>query len=485
MAGMKWGPAWSGQPNVVFYVTWLGLLMIGTVVASAKTRRREDWLLGIFCLATVIFSMGENIPGFTAIQTAIPLFRVSRNPSMVLMLTNLALILWVASALTRFNMSRRWFQVAVGLLGLSVVMAAIATSLCYWQFDSLWGMVDQVLGSRLSASQFHTLARDQVIAQIITQSWLVASALTLAAVWALKNRWWSLVVLFLMFDMLYHTQAMFFYGPAQVYPTIGAISPAANLVPADPQHRWLTRNFNQPYTDYGSYWEAMVVRAPFSDSFVDAKELETTEHAQRLRNGLTPNWNAVYEIPTIHGYTALVPQDFAGFWERDGEAGINAVDMIELSNPLLQKWSVGYYLVDTWFKISEPLPGELIAQFENWQLYRLPALSRFRYGDDTPAELEFLSENPNQLDFTFTNASQAGLLRVADRYDRNWQAEVNGLPVTITNDAGQRLFPIQAGQNRVVMTYRPRYLRWGLWITILGLGTSAGWWLWARRQPSA
>jgi len=483
-AGMKWGPAWSGQPNVVFYITWLGLGLIGSVITSAKTRKKDDWFFGIFCVVTLLFALGENIPGFGLLQQLLPLFRITRYPSMVLMLTNLTLALWVASALSRFKVTRSWFLVIGWGLGFSLFGSILAVVVSHWHFEVLWQVADQLLGFRLSSGQFHTLAKDQVIAQVIAQSWLMATLLTLGAVWALTQKRWWLLVIFMTIDLVYHTQAMFFFGPNSVYPLTGADSAVAKLVAPDPSYRWLTRNSNQPYTDYGSYWEAMVVRAPFSDSFVDDYELATTDHAQRLRDGLTPNWNMVYQVPTIHGYTSLLPQDFATLWESDGVVGINFIDQIKLENELLRSWAVRYYAVDTWFKVAEALPPEVVATTQQWQLYHLPALSRFRFTDDSAVSLLAFIETPNRLELNFENASNSASLRIADRYDRDWRAAVNGQSVTIQKSESMRLVPIEPGPNKVVLTYAPRWFWLGLSISLLTVSGILGWW-WIVRNPLA
>ena len=98
-------------------------------------------------------------------------------------------------------------------------------------------------------------------------------------------------------ELLVNTQGMFYFAPNKIYDTQTGNSQdlIAQLnieMPIDlsvahkkitleddwieepksknvtNNYRILTRNSNLPYTDYGSYWEAMVVRKPFSDSFV-------------------------------------------------------------------------------------------------------------------------------------------------------------------------------------------------------------------------
>ncbi|MBU0576492.1 YfhO family protein, partial [Patescibacteria group bacterium] len=234
--------------------------------------------------------------------------------------------------------------------------------------------------------------------------------------------------------------------------------------------RILTRNSNTAYTDYGSYWEAMIVRRPFSDSFVDSEELQQFSHVQHLRDGLTPNWNMVYGVPVVHGYTALLPQDYAHLWQTSVNPRINFIDRIEPDNDLLKQWAVKYYLVDAWFDIQEDLTRyPLVAEYKNWSLYELPTLTRFRFGDATSAELKDFNETPNQISFLVDNQTNQSQLIMADRYDVNWLAKVNGEKVEIENYQDMRMIEIQPGKNEVRFYYYPRLFYLGLVISGLTL----------------
>lgn len=93
--GMKWGPAWNGQPNVGIYVTWLGWLAIGVTFIQRLFNKSKTWLkkldhetmlFGFFTVVTLVFSLGEYLPGFNVVQQFIPFFRIARYPSMVILL---------------------------------------------------------------------------------------------------------------------------------------------------------------------------------------------------------------------------------------------------------------------------------------------------------------------------------------------------------------------------------------------------------------
>jgi peptidoglycan/LPS O-acetylase OafA/YrhL len=77
--GFKWGPAWSGYPNVLFYLTWPGLLLL-----INAGRRKQNRALLFVCVLTIGLALGNNLPFFELIQKTVPFFKVSRGPSMIL-----------------------------------------------------------------------------------------------------------------------------------------------------------------------------------------------------------------------------------------------------------------------------------------------------------------------------------------------------------------------------------------------------------------
>lgn len=507
--GMKWGPAWSGQPNVGIYLSWLGLLALGvSLIRLLKNRvvpqrQREIAFFAVFTLLSLIFSLGQYLPGFSLIQLLIPLFKIARYPSMIMILTNLIMILWVIQGLSTWKLTQKSFRIWVLLGGLSLTLSGLSWLGWRLNFTWIWTQLDQVLG--LSSSQFHTLSRDRVIVGQILSNLMINSAFFLASIYLLwrQKHWW--LVLVLLVEVLVNTQGLFYFAPKQIYETQNQLAQevrapikldSAQLgrdsLASGFQTRVLTRNSNTPYTDYGSYWEAMVVRAPFSDSFVDEVELREFNHPQNLKTGLTPNWNIVFQVPMIHGYTTLLPQDYARLWQTSDQPRINFIDRIELSNPLLSEWAVGYYLVDTWFEVKEDLSkyelvaelGEKMGQPGRWRVYQLPALPRFRFEDGLGVELENFTENPNQISFALENSAAHSELIVADRYDKNWEVSVNGQEVELENYQGMRKIPLQPGLNKVKLVYVPRAFYWGVVIsslTLVGFGLYKK--LGAHREP--
>lgn len=473
VAGIKWGPAWSGQPNVVFYLTWVGLVSL--VLKFLLQREKLDHWFFWPILASLIFALGGNLPGFDQLQAALPFLKIARYPSMILIVTNLGLIIWLLQTWQNWSLPKWWSQSLQILSGTIALVSGIGLWLAKSDyFGQLWQFIDGLLRHKLSGGGFHTLARDQLIAQMILENLVVVGALSVLAFKWLHGKQWFKFWLVVTVELWYCTQGMFFFAPQSIYDYQAA---ATLVLPTQPaqgwQYRSLTRNVNQPYADYGTYWEAMVVRRPFSDSFVTAAELTQFQNLTHLRDGYTPDWNLAWNLPMVHGYTTLLPQDYDALWRAsvkpEVSPRINFLIETPLDNQLLRDWAVKYYLVDTQFQIKEDLSMlPMVAADRAWEVREIPgALARFRFDDTTPALLFQVTETPNQLSFTVQNTANQAHLIMADRYDPDWQATANGQKTTIENLQGMRRLPLQLGENKIVLKYRPKYAYSGLVISLV------------------
>lgn len=487
--GYKWGPSWSRSPNFSLYFGWFSFVLVVWWLIKGKKTKLDAFLLLVSFGATA-YAFGEILPGYSFIRT-IPILGSARGVSTVLMIPALLLSLWLATifnSLANSAISRRFLTFLGGLLvGLSVI-SILGYLAVQTHFDQLWFGIDAFLGGRLTQSAFHTVDRDQIIFSTILFSLLLVSVVTLCALLALQKKWFGCIVVLVAIDLAYFSSGYFWFGSGNLY----TISPEEQsvvklLVDVDLQnYRVLTRNYNAPYTDFGAYAEALTVRSPFSDSYVDEEELREFAHAQRMRDGLTPDWNEVVGVPIIHGYTTLLPADMHTVFSKsaDIDPSINDLPEIKTSNPELQRWATKYYIVDKWFPTyGEVFPEKVTAEDDRWAVYEIPGvLSRFRFDNEQPVELLSHVENPNRIALTFVNDINRSSLIVADRYDKDWQAVVNGQGVAMENFGGLRKIPIQPGQNEVVMTYVPRAFYWGLSISLVTLGCLLFGMVWHRRR---
>ncbi|MBD3250238.1 MAG: hypothetical protein GF381_01540 [Candidatus Pacebacteria bacterium] len=469
-AGFAWGPVWAGKTNDVFYFGWLGLVVLGFKLFFQK-KNWTDWLLLSVASFYLIFSLGEYLPGYSLIQQLLPLFRVGRYPSMALLVSVFLLVLLIAQTLPELIKKLEKVRLDRLLVGLLLVWLILVA--CYGllraNFDQLWTNFDRLSGMRLTQSQFHTLERDQIIAQEVLENLLVSVGVFGLSLLLIKKKKKGWLAVLLALDLFYATQLMFLFAPAQVYQPE---QPAFLPINSDQaQHRLLIRNSNHPYTGFESYWEALAIRRPFSDSFVEQEELAEFNHAQMLKQGLTPDWNMVYQQPVVQGYTTLFPRDYAKVWQQSAQTRINSLDQIEVKDRqgLLADWAVKYYLVDNWFQVEDELEGlPVLEEKGRWSLYQLPSKSRFRFEDGSALDLSLaqLEETPNKIKLEFENLGHEKLI-LADRFDPNWKVKINDQVAQIEQIKGMRQIKLVEGKNELIFSYQPVLFYIGIVISLV------------------
>ncbi|PJC42601.1 MAG: hypothetical protein CO040_03600 [Candidatus Pacebacteria bacterium CG_4_9_14_0_2_um_filter_36_8] len=498
-SGMKWGPAWSGQPNVGIYVTWLGLLALATSFFVTLTKLinrkklvkedQETLLFFLITLFSLIFSLGQYLPGFEFIQKLFPLFRIARYPSMVMIVTNVVMILWAVRALQKWQLSKQQFRLWL-LFGIGLFIASLFGLLgWHYGFEWAWHWLDSFVSFSLSSGSFHTLERDKIIVFEILRNILFNSIFFIASIYFFWTKKTRIVALILVLELLVNTQGLFYFAPNKIYDLVTPNSQqllqkmGMESDENKPFHyRALTRNSNMPYTDYGSYWEAMVVRVPFSDSFVDEQELVDFKHVQNLRDGMTPDWNMVFGLPVVNGYATLLPSDYAKIWQVTDQPRINFVDQINPNNKLLDDWAVKYYLVDSWFKLDEDLSnfsliGVVGEDNRWWVLERPTALDRFRFEDNSIQGITAKKETPGRVDLVINNEGYESLI-MADRYDDNWRVFINNEEKSIENFNGMRKVKLDDGEQVVTFVYYPKWFIFGFIISgLTAISMGIWWWL--------
>lgn len=463
-AGYRWGINWNGFPNLGVYVSWLGLWLPFLILKTKKFISTDKFYLGVI-ITSLVLSLGGNLPGFVFLQKLLPFGDAMRGPSIILMITTFVFALWIGDLITRINLKDNFnflnFSLWLGILGSIVLLVLVS-----FNFDLIY----RLLIDYLPMGDFFNFQRlDVLTAAFTAHLWL--HFLFLGLGWWGLHKFKPLVAVVLVFELVFFTQGHLFFAPAAVYQKNDE-SIFSQI--RDPQARVLTRNFNQPYTDFGAYWDALSIRQPFSDSYVDTAELKDWSHLLRMKNGLTPDWNMPAQISMIHGYTTLLPQDINSSFSKPARVAINSLPPISLDDELLKRWAVNYYLVDTWFPYPTGVENlQPIDQKDHWQLYELDALARFRLENDEAIEFTNFNENPNQIKFTFDNQTDQKQLIVADRYDENWQAEINGEPVDLENYQGMRRIMIKPGENQVKFRYVPQLFYVGLLVSGFTLAIAA------------
>lgn len=466
LAGFRWGPAFSGFPQALFY---FGLPGIVALVIFLK--RNRYWLFVFGSL--FLFSLGSYLPGFSTLFQLLPILKFARYPSMAMIPLVLFACLYTPKHFLSLSETKLLATIQKIIpLGVFLSLVTLLLILPFQQFSTLWMHADGFFDDALSASLFHTPARDHIILKIILLDICVVLLFSWLVLWSLQRKRYLLTILFITLDVLVHTQGVLFFGPQSIFPTWKEIETQQQeyAIPLGPQSRAITNNSNQPYIDFGSYWEEMSIRKPFSNSAIDETELQTANRLTQLINTHTPDWNMPFNVPIINGYTTLLPKDFAALWQTSNDPRINFIDYIDLENPLLKQWGVDTLIVDKQFDPENQFKEyPLLSETNSISLYKLDALPRIRYENDAEIEIQKYQENPNSITFQFENPMDFSSIIVADRYDKNWQARVNGISTAIQNHEGMRLLNIQSGTNMVQMRYKPASLYSGAFISLCTL----------------
>lgn len=465
LVGMKWGPSWSKPPNAVWFVPWLIIPVFFWLVWQKKWQK-NDFILLALIIFPVLIALIASLPWLN-IFSQIPILSMTRGVSTILMISTLASALLFVSLLERFAgvfpKKFWWLSGLIVVLTLTLFLLLANSQI----FNSVWQFVDTQLGNRLSNSQFHTLERNRVIVLQALMYGFIHLIFFVVGLWLVQKRqMWALLTI-VSFELAIVSATHFRFAPGNLYSFQGdqlkQVMKDVNIT----QARVLSRNYNAPFTDFGYYYESLVLRQPFANSYVDAEELKTFRHLQRMREAGTPNWNMMAGVSILNGYTTLLPLDVNDRFNASEEVGINNLPEISPSFALNKEWAVKYYLVDTWFDLSgEELPGNLVASQDNLQLFELPnTLPRIRLDNGQEPTFLVFEENPNRLSFKFVNDSSASKIIIADRYTNGWHALVNGEVAVVNNENGMRALSIPSGEVELQMWYWPKSWQTGLIIS--------------------
>ncbi len=474
--GIRWGPGWINMPNVFIYFGWIGALAMASFILKVKKQKKElSWFIA--WLLIIIYSFGRYLP-FDISAIIGP----TRVPSTALIMASFIGSLIISQNLFKFNIKKRFIYFSLGFVLVSLLIYFLIKS----NFDNFWYFINQILKDRLLQSSFHTLEKNYLIFENIFHNLIINSSLFVLSIWLVKKKFYLIFIAILIVDLIFNTQGLMLCAPKKIYSDLENQFIFQEQLEIDDQARSLIRNHNTPFTDFGAYLEATVIRQPFSDSYIDKQELTEFNHLKRMSQGMTPDWNMVAGVNILNGYTTLMPQKMDQLWNENAESSpaINSLPEIKINNPLLSQWSVKYYLVDNWFDVQEDLTHlQTTAEESYWTLYQLPALNRFRFAGETlenqddpdfQLELEKYSETPNKIEFNFDNSANHRHIIIADRYDPNWIAVVNGQSVEVQEFNHMRRVPIEPGLNQVKLTYRPKYFYYGIAISLLALMAGIG-----------
>lgn len=475
--GYFWGPEWDSLVLGGVYLTGIGLALLAISLLKRSFSRREIGLLVGFGLA-LLLALGDATP-FYHIWSAIPVLNFSRGPQHFFVVASLMFSFWLGLKLEQsYHWGRRWLIIAriatAGAVLLSLVMIS-------WQIWSgpIWEMVNRLLGGVVASSSFHTLDRDYLIVSgILLDSWWLMVGM-MGAAWLLAAGRLKYLPYLLALEMVWASSGQIWWARASLYSQAASQPLATQLKDALElnQYRVLIANYNLPYTGFDAIFQNMRRQPAFSQDQT-ANAAISQDPVELLANraaGVTPNWHLASNFPSLTGFVALLPNLFNQQFNPQASMtpAINLLPEIKPDNPWLRHWSVGYYLVDTALVSADALTVldsqfPLAADYDRWRVYQLPqTLTRFRYENYQPAEIEDLVETPNQQRFKLNNSKNRLRLLIADRFAPGWRAQVNDNKVELTDLYGLRSLPIEPGENEIVLTYQPLSLAIGFYVSLL------------------
>ena len=259
------------------------------------------------------------------------------------------------------------------------------------------------------------------------------------------------------------------------------------------------------------------------------------------REFLQPSLNLIYGVPAADGYINLVPDCLTALWGTEKQRGIMDSGLVDASGTLLARPAFAKLLslYNVRFLITpQPVQDEALELlgvygsdahlYENRDtmprafavpehvsvdsidaaldlirstsfdpettvaILQQPDNTRSLNADTTPADTGISDEwtatvhvqdyEPNHVVIS-AELSQPGWLVLSDTHYPGWEATVNGSPTPISQANGcVRAVPLGAGQNAVVLQYRPRLLYIGALISVVSAALLVGAWIALRRR---
>lgn len=477
--GMKWALYWNRGASPGLYLPVL--LVIALWTAFKYSRTRLDLVAGGLVGGSLLLAVLGYL-GYSPLSV-LPLFSSSRGAGLAILPATLILALWAGSAMERFTLTPRWYQLGIRTAILSLIAVSIGLVILWLWFPFLWGQVNAWSAGRL-AHGWHTLDRDRLILLSIgVHTWLQL-ALCIGMVQMLWKKRYQIFVSLLIIDLLIAGFGRIHFGPATLYPTWEEMTSTVHpLARAQGDDRLLLSNGNTPYTDFATYWDAYLLRAPYSDSFVDTAELESLSRLQTMRAIAAPDWNMVYGIRSLNGYGAFVPLDLdRQFAASTSDPSINTLPEIPIDHPRLDAYGVRGYWLDTWYpRTQRPALTKSDLTIQTATLYEFGQTPRRIRVETGTASALSLTETANRQQLSITLASPSTLL-IADRFDPGWHATRNGTPIEIHNQHGIRAIQLPAGESKLDLRFEPSEWTQGVRVTLLTLLCVGLLWIWSGRH---
>ena len=509
--GLTWGPEWNMIKQTHGYVSVFGL-----IACFFAFFRMKGWIERVVvwgAIVSVVFAMGEFIPGIAELYVMLPGLQALRNPSAALViwgyLAPLAVAIGASSAWSWVENSQlirsRWW---IGALALITWFSAVTSS---WWADELWNLANSVLKQGLENS-FFTMDRAVVILQnsLLSVSFLTAMAALVLLVLSRSARtdkplgneshpsklhaFLLIAVVFL--DLRLANASMMQYGPKSLYELRSSQVDWLFQQEDLSRYRIASSTDMLAYTGFTSYYHDMVTFPPFSSSTrFTSEEQETFSELFSRRNNLGSNWNGVAGISSPWGYATFVLQDAARYWHaavpnREGawQSSINFLPMVPPGHPSLAEMGVRWYLLDGLIYGSdafEQLAPNLVKrhsedQFSVYEdLAAQPVVRLATERTNSFLEIEKQSMNGYSLKLELEQADE---LEIRQWWYPGWRCDADSFFCRVNRAETGMSISVPQGSHVLRVWYEPRHLWIFSSISMVGIALILGQ-LGVRNQP--
>ena len=224
----------------------------------------------------------------------------------------------------------------------------------------------------------------------------------------------------------------------------------------------------------GEITVATVAEAPHLSINVGRISLSNGDHAIAIRKE---------QITVVHSRKSPTTAETSPRWKHVADVG--PVAIFENTRALPRAWLVSSELVATEQQQLQIVRSGDIAANEKWDPLTEALVERatgisFPKGKPPSGKAEIGRQEPNRVEIA-TESDTPALLVLADNFYPGWRADIDGRSSPILRvNYNQRGVALGSGQHRVVFSYHPRPVLWGLLVS----GTSLLlllWWM--NRQP--
>lgn len=486
--GTEWRAAIFEGRGPLLRSLYVGLPTLVLAAIGLTGRWRLRWLVGALAAAFLVGAMGRFTPFYPAVAE-LPIVRLLRYPVKLMVPAALFLSLLsgagVDALLQQWTVrERRWAIAVAAGVGLLAVAAIVGLSAAPSIAAAITPSLTVPAGAGIHGRLRSGFLRFAILAVVCTAVLFFRAARGPSRVLAA-----ALVVAVI--DVFTAARGAIRFAPAELF---GHRPPVLDAFPRPEQHRlyvgqysveWLNRQFTRSPPGWNPEWAWAL------------------GHAERLAPPAATRWGISGSFDG--DFTGLAPVALSRLTAmieplRDQPAGLALLRMSSVTDvvgfeerfagspPRLERMSV-YETPVRVFTVPDPLPRAYLVtgtridsaagessvvtspSFDATREVALDAASERTPSppaDHPPGRASIVARRSDRLSID-VSASVPAVLVVTESYDPGWRAWVDGEPAPVWRaNAIFRAVPVEVGDHRVEMRYRPPSVAWGAGASVLG-----------------